>query len=286
MQINTACSGTTEAIALAEDWIRAKRCRRVVVVSSDNPTSSQLLPYLGTGFLTLGAATVCDDVAVAAVPFDKRRKGMILGAGAVGLVIESYSATLSRSIQPKSILLGTHISNSAFHASMLNSEHISQQLNVFLREINEKYGLSKEEIAKEGIYFSHETCTSACSKAEMDFLETSFGAESRRNFLITNTKAMTGHPMAVGVEDVMAVESLVRGKVPPVINNKERDPSLGDITLALPSTTKSTVSTQATKSTMSTLEDGSITHSKKYALRFAAGFGSHFGFLLLKKWDS
>jgi 3-oxoacyl-(acyl-carrier-protein) synthase len=32
-QINSACASTTQAVALAEDWIRAGRCRRVVVVA-------------------------------------------------------------------------------------------------------------------------------------------------------------------------------------------------------------------------------------------------------------
>ena len=28
-QLNAACASTTQAVALAEDWIRAGRCRRV-----------------------------------------------------------------------------------------------------------------------------------------------------------------------------------------------------------------------------------------------------------------
>jgi len=71
-QINSACSGTSQAIAMAEganhflcllcslrraDWIRLGRCKRVIVVSADNPTSESVLPYIGTGFLALGAAT-------------------------------------------------------------------------------------------------------------------------------------------------------------------------------------------------------------------------------------
>ena len=35
--------------------------------------------YVGTGFLALGAASVAGEVEEAAVPFDKRRNGMILG---------------------------------------------------------------------------------------------------------------------------------------------------------------------------------------------------------------
>ena len=37
-QVNAACASTTQALSLAEDWIRSGRCRRVVVVSADDAT--------------------------------------------------------------------------------------------------------------------------------------------------------------------------------------------------------------------------------------------------------
>jgi len=51
--------------------------------------------------------------------------------------------------------------------------------------------------------------------------------------------------------------------VPPIANFREIDPCLGDILLA-----------QGGK------------HTRKYGLRFAAGFGSQFTFLLFKKWEA
>src|SRR5271166_1596254 len=38
-QINAACATTAQGVALAEDWIRAGRCRRVIVISADDVTS-------------------------------------------------------------------------------------------------------------------------------------------------------------------------------------------------------------------------------------------------------
>ena len=38
-QVNAACASTTQALALAEDWIRAGRCRRVIVIAADDVTS-------------------------------------------------------------------------------------------------------------------------------------------------------------------------------------------------------------------------------------------------------
>ena len=88
-QVNSACASTTQAIALAEDWIRAGRCERVVIVSGDDVTSDRLLEWMGAGFLASGAAATDDVVAEAAVPFDLRRHGMILGMGAAAIVVEA-----------------------------------------------------------------------------------------------------------------------------------------------------------------------------------------------------
>ena len=79
--MNGACSSMSQAICMASDWIRLRRCKRVVVIAADNATSPNLLPLLGTGFLALGAASTKSDPAEASTPFDKRRSGMILGMG-------------------------------------------------------------------------------------------------------------------------------------------------------------------------------------------------------------
>ena len=44
--VNAACASTAQGIALAEDWIRSGRCRRVVVVGADNVTSEKLLGWV------------------------------------------------------------------------------------------------------------------------------------------------------------------------------------------------------------------------------------------------
>ena len=87
--INAACASTTQAVALAEDWIRAGRCRRVIVVSADDITTDNLIGWMGAGFLASGAAATDEVVEEAAIPFDRRRHGMIIGMGAAGLVVES-----------------------------------------------------------------------------------------------------------------------------------------------------------------------------------------------------
>jgi len=264
--VNNACASTTHAISLAEDWIKLRRCRRVIVIAGDNITSSTLLSYVGSGFAALGAPSLAPTVAEAAAPFDKRRSGMILGSGGCGLVLESLEACLERNGRPQVEIMGSHISNSAYHACSLDKKHISSEFDRFLQAVEDNHGLTRSEIAPDCIYFSHETGTSAyggCAKAEMDMFSHGFGNKDKAKVLITNTKGMTGHPMSVGIEDVVAVKSLDVGLVPPVVNYQKKDPVLGDIQLSR----------------------GGV-HDKQYALRFGAGFGSQVVFLLMKKYIS
>ncbi len=111
-------------MALAEDWIRAGRCRRVIVISADDVTSDNMLEWLGAGFLASGAAATDERVEEAAIPFDRRRHGLIMGMGAAALVVESAEAAHERGIQPICEVLSAVTANSAFHGTRLDVQHI------------------------------------------------------------------------------------------------------------------------------------------------------------------
>ncbi|MHA1221420.1 MAG: beta-ketoacyl synthase N-terminal-like domain-containing protein, partial [Candidatus Heimdallarchaeota archaeon] len=204
-QVNAACSSTTQAIAIGEDWIRTGRCNRVIVVAADDITNAEMLEWFGSGFLAVGAATTEGKVEEAALPFDKRRHGMIIGMGAAGVVLESQSAINTRGIKPIVDLLGTHIVNSAYHGTRLDRNHISSQMNEFISKIEKRFNISREEIASELVFISHETYTPArggSASAEVDALRKTFGAKID-DIVIANTKGFTGHAMGAGIEDVV-----------------------------------------------------------------------------------
>ena len=77
--------------------------------------------------------------------------------------------------------------------------------------------------------------------------------------MIANTKGFTGHAMATGIEDVVAIKALETGCVPPVANFKEVDPELGLLNLS---------------------KGGD--YPVEYALRLGAGFGSQISMTLLR----
>ncbi len=259
-QINAACASTTQALSLAEDWIRARRCRRVVVVSADDVTTDNLLPWVTAGFLASGAAATDDSVEDAATPFDRRRHGMIVGMGAAAFVVESAEAARERGLQPICEVLGAVTANSAFHGTRLDVGHIAQVMEGLVAQA-ESRGVDRHEIATSTVFVSHETYTPArggSAAAEINALRSTFGPDAG-SVVISNTKGFTGHAMGAGIEDVVAIKALETGIVPPVPNYKEPDPDLGELNLSTGGA-----------------------YPVRHALRLAAGFGSQIAMSLLR----
>ncbi|MDH3755891.1 MAG: acyltransferase domain-containing protein, partial [Acidimicrobiia bacterium] len=260
-QLNSACASTTQALAVAEDWIRIGRCRRVIVIAGDDVTSDTLMEWMGAGFLSTGAAATDEVVEEAALPFDRRRHGMILGMGAAALVVESADAARERGVRPICEVLSTATANSAFHGSRLDVDHIRHVMEDLVKRAEQRWGVDRHEMAPATVFVSHETYTPArggSAQAEVDALRHVFGP-SADAIVVANTKGFTGHAMGVGIEDVMAVKALETGIVPPIANVKEVDPDLGNLNLS---------------------KGGA--YPVTYALRLGAGFGSQISMSLLR----
>jgi len=259
-QVNAACASTTQAMALAEDWLRAGRCRRVIVLSADDVTSDHLMEWMGAGFLASGAAATDDVIEEAAIPFDRRRHGMIVGMGAAAMVVETAEAARERGIQPICEVLSAVTANSAFHGTRLDVQHIGQVMEDLVSQAEARSGIPRQQIAPRTVFVSHETYTPArggSASAEIFALRRAFGDAADR-IVIANTKGFTGHAMGTGIEDVVAVKALETGVVPPVANFKEVDPELGALNLS---------------------KGGA--YPVEYALRLGAGFGSQISMTLL-----
>ena len=58
-------------------------------------------------------------------------------------------------------LLGTLVSNSAYHGAAMDRMHIAEEMERFIAAVEREQGISRADIAKHGVYFSHETGTHA-----------------------------------------------------------------------------------------------------------------------------
>jgi NAD(P)-dependent dehydrogenase (short-subunit alcohol dehydrogenase family)/acyl carrier protein len=237
----------------------------VVIISGDDVTQENSLGWIGSGLFASGAATTEGNLRLAAVPFDKRRNGMIIGMGAAALVVESEDAARERGVRGIGEILATVTANSAFHGTRLDQSHVSEVMERLLRVAEMRFGIDRHQIAPETVFMSHETYTPArggSASAEIRALRQSFG-EAANQVIIANTKGYTGHSMGVGIEDVVVTKALETGIVPPIahiLDGFEPDPELGDLNLS---------------------RGGK--YNPQYALRLGAGFGSQIAMTLVRR---
>ena len=262
--INLACASATAAFGVAEDWLDAGRVDRVVIISGDDVTGDDLWEWIAGGFAASGAAATNNVVEETALPFDRRRNGLILGMGAAAFVVERHSEAQQRGVQPIAEVLGSTTANSAYHGTRLDVDHVGQVVNGFITDMERRWGLDRHAMAPNTVFFSHETYTPArggSAQSEVKALRDTFG-ESTNKLVIANTKGFTGHPMAVGIEDASMFYGLKTGRIPPIANHREKDPELGDLNLST----------------------GGDYPELQYGLRFAAGFGSQIALSLMRRW--
>ncbi|MGB8646019.1 MAG: SDR family NAD(P)-dependent oxidoreductase [Anaerolineae bacterium] len=154
------------------------------------------------------------------------------------------------------------MNNSAFHGTRLDVNHIAQVMEDLVMSAERRFGLNRYAIAPETVFMSHETFTPArggSASAEVVALRQVFG-HTANQIIVANTKGFTGHPMGVGIEDVIAVKILEYGIVPPIPNYKEVDPDLGALNFS---------------------RGGH--YPVRYALHLAAGFGSQIAMTLTRR---
>ncbi|MCX5783060.1 MAG: acyltransferase domain-containing protein, partial [Elusimicrobia bacterium] len=224
--ISAACSSTAQAVGIAEDWIKLGRSKRVVIIAADVITYETSQEWTMAGFLASGAATTKGSVSEAALPFDKRRHGLIVGMGAIGMVLEDEAEVKKRGLKPLTRVLGTIFANSAFHPTRLDVNHVAYLMGRLISQVEKTHGLSRAEMSKKMLFISHETYTPArggSASAEVHALKQTFG-ENAKNIIVSNVKGFTGHTMGASLEEVVAVRAVNTGIIPPIANYKEPDP--------------------------------------------------------------
>ncbi|MFH1437052.1 MAG: SDR family NAD(P)-dependent oxidoreductase [Pseudomonadota bacterium] len=262
LQVNAACASALIGMATAVDWIRAGRCKRVIVITADNTSSDSMLPWVGGGFLSSGGAAIDANVEDAAIPFDRRRHGLIVGAGAAAVLLEAEDEVRARGMNGLARVVHTQMSNSAYHGTRLDGKHIAGEMQRFVADAARISGCGADELADGLVFLSHETYTPArggSASAEVGALRKAFGANTSK-ILVSNTKGFTGHPMGVGFEESVAPYILHEQEAPPVANVSQTDPEFSDLRLS---------------------RGGPV--EAKRVLRYAAGFGSQLAMALLER---
>ena len=208
--ISTACAAGNYAIGYACDLIKLGRAD-IMVAGGTDPFSK--VAYVGFSKLNAIAPEVCQ-------PFDKNRKGMLIGEGAGMLVLESMEDALARNANIYAEILGYGLSCDGYHITIPQPEG-NGVVSAMRKAL--KYAKIKPEDVQH--ISAHGTGTVANDKAETISIKKVFGEHSKR-LAVISIKSMIGHTMgaASAIEAIACALAVKEDIVPPTINYETKDP--------------------------------------------------------------
>jgi 3-oxoacyl-[acyl-carrier-protein] synthase II len=203
-----ACAAGNYAIGFACDQIRAGRADVVITGASELLDKVQF-----AGFVRLGA------IAPERIqPFDKNRKGLLIGEGAGILILESEEHAQKRGANLLAEVGGYGLACDAHH---ITRPHPTGKGSITaMREAIASSGITPAEV---DFVNAHGTATAANDQVEAMVMHEVFG---ERRVPISSIKSMIGHCMgaASALEAVACVETTLTGLYPPTIHYEEPDP--------------------------------------------------------------
>ncbi len=206
--IPTACSGGNYAIGQGFDLIQRGVIDFAVVGGAD-PFSR--IAFTGFNRLFAMSPDICQ-------PFDKNRRGMMLGEGAGILILEELESAKNRNANIYAEIRGYGLSCDANHMTVPNSESIIKMMERAIKNSD----IRKEDI---GYISAHGTGTPSNDKTECQAIKTVFGALAKK-LCISSIKSMLGHTMgaASALEAISCCLTLKEEVIPPTINFNVEDP--------------------------------------------------------------
>jgi len=204
----TACAAGNYCIGYAFDIIRNGQCHFILAGGAD---AFSKVAYTGFNRLYAMAPEKCQ-------PFDKNRRGMMLGEGAGMLLVESLDSALERKAKIYAEILGYGLSCDAYHMTQPNEEGIAKAMEKAMKE-------SQIDIEDIDYINAHGTGTIQNDKAEVAAIKKVFGKRYRK-IPVSSIKSMLGHTMgaASAIEAISCCLALEDGVLPPTINYQTPDP--------------------------------------------------------------
>ena len=206
--IPTACAAGNYSIGFAYDLIKNGK-RKMMLAGGADPLSR--LAFTGFQRLFAMAPEKCQ-------PFDKDRKGMMIGEGGAMLVVEDLDSASERGADIYAEILGYGLSCDALHMTIPSEKGITKVIEKAIRNS----GIKKEDV---GYISAHGTGTGPNDKTETAAIKNVFG-ETAKNIPMSSIKSMLGHTMgtASALEAIACALAIKNGIVPPTINYETKDP--------------------------------------------------------------
>ncbi|MFY0530560.1 beta-ketoacyl-ACP synthase II [Archangium gephyra] len=213
----SACATSAHAIGEAWKSIRLGETDAVIAGGSE----AAITPLGMGGFSVMKALSNRNgDPSAASRPFDKDRDGFVMGEGAGIIVLEEMEAAKKRGANILAELVGYGANSDAHHVTQPAPE--GEGAARCMRLALQSAGMNPEDV---GYINAHGTSTPFNDANETKAIKAVFGAHARK-VAVSSTKSMTGHMLgaAGGAEAVVAVQTLLRGVLPPTINYTTPDP--------------------------------------------------------------
>lgn len=206
--IPTACSAGNYSIGRSYDLMREGRTDYMLAGGAD-PFSR--IAFTGFNRLFAVAPDRCQ-------PFDKNRKGMMVGEGAGVLLLELLESALKRKANIYAEVLGYALSCDAHHMTAPSVDGIAR---VMKNAINN----SAIDINDVDYISAHGTGTPTNDKAECAAVKEVFG-DKYKEIPVSSIKSMLGHTMgaASAIEAIACCMAIKEGAIPPTINYEMPDP--------------------------------------------------------------
>jgi 3-oxoacyl-[acyl-carrier-protein] synthase II len=210
MSIPAACAAGNYCIAYAYDLLRTGRLDMVLAGGTD---SMNKLVFSGFNSFFAMAPTRCQ-------PFDKNRKGLIVGEGAGILVLETLEHARKRKAHIYGEILGYGLGCDAYHPTRSHPEGIEGVKTI-------RTALKNARLKPSDIDYinAHGTGTISNDKTETKIIKKVFGRRAKR-IPVSSIKSMIGHSMgaASAIEAVACALVVEKNIIPPTINYDTPDP--------------------------------------------------------------
>jgi len=206
--IPTACAAGNYSIGYAFDLIRTGR-RDMMLAGGTDPLSR--IAFTGFHRLFAMAPERCQ-------PFDKNRKGMMVGEGAGIVFVESLESARKRKAEVYAEILGYGLSCDAFNMTIPSEKGVRKVMKKAIKNS----GINKEDVD----YISaHGTGTGPNVKTETAAVKEVFG-ELATKLAMSSIKSMLGHTMgaASALEAAVCCLAIRNSIIPPTINYETPDP--------------------------------------------------------------
>ena len=218
LPVVTACATSTHAVGEAYRAIAGGYADAIIAGGSE----ATINPLAVAGFTNCMALAVEEDPHKASLPFDKRRKGFVMGEGAGILILEEMERARARGAKIYGEICGYANTCDAYHVTAPHPEGLCASRAIALAA--SEAGIRDEDT----VYINaHGTGTPMNDSSETLAIKKALGEDMARRAMISSTKSMTGHMLgaAGAVEAAATTLALHRGVIPPTINLEEPDPA-------------------------------------------------------------